>query len=459
MNNSEFSSLNLSSALQDNLASLGYLQMTPIQAQSLPLVLDGKDLIAKAKTGSGKTAAFGLGLLAKLDVNRLAVQALVLCPTRELADQVATEIRRLARTLPNVKLVTLCGGTPTAPQSATLGFGAHIAVGTPGRILKHLEQGTLALDDLKTLVLDEADRMLDMGFGEDINRVISHAPRDRQTLLFSATYPEGIAQMSRGVQRNPVEVSVESLHEESAIEQKLYEVPTGQRLDALTWLLSHYQPGSCVVFCNTKRACNDVADHLAAKGFSALALNGDLEQRERDQVLVRFANGSATILVATDVAARGLDIKELGAVINYELTYDPEVHVHRIGRTGRAGQQGLALSLYQPNEAQRVNFIEEYQQAPIPQGDLAGIGRDIKPIAPQMVTLSIDAGRKSKVRAGDILGALTGEGGIAGADVGKIQISEQYSYVAVKRQVASAALKRLQEGKIKGRSYRARKLG
>ena len=459
MNNSEFSSLNLSPALLENLTTLGYLQMTPIQAQSLPLVLDGKDLIAKAKTGSGKTAAFGLGLLSSLDVNRLEVQALVLCPTRELADQVATEIRRLARTLPNVKLVTLCGGTPTAPQSATLSFGAHIAVGTPGRILKHLEQGTLELDSLKTLVLDEADRMLDMGFGEDINRVISHAPRDRQTLLFSATYPEGIAQMSRGVQRNPVEVSVEALHEESAIEQKLYEVPTGQRLDALTWLLSHYQPGSCVVFCNTKRACNDVADHLAAKGFSALALNGDLEQRERDQVLVRFANGSATILVATDVAARGLDIKELGAVINYELTYDPEVHVHRIGRTGRAGQQGLALSLYQPNEAQRVNVIEEYQQAPMPLGDLDAIGRAIKPLAPQMVTLSIDAGRKTKVRAGDILGALTGEGGIAGTDVGKIQISEQYSYVAVKQSVAKAALKRLQEGKIKGRSYRARKLG
>ncbi|WP_421255749.1 ATP-dependent RNA helicase DbpA [Aeromonas sp. 600282] len=459
MNNSEFSSLNLSPALQENLTSLGYLQMTPIQAQSLPLVLDGKDLIAKAKTGSGKTAAFGLGLLAKLNVNRLEVQALVLCPTRELADQVAQEIRRLARALPNVKLVTLCGGTPTAPQSATLSFGAHIAVGTPGRILKHLEQGTLELSGLKTLVLDEADRMLDMGFGEDINRVISYAPQQRQTLLFSATYPEGIAQMSRGVQRNPVEVSVESLHEGSAIEQKLYEVPAGQRLDALTWLLSHYQPSSCVVFCNTKRACNDVADHLATKGFSALALNGDLEQRERDQVLVRFANGSATILVATDVAARGLDIKELGAVINYELTYDPEVHVHRIGRTGRAGQQGLALSLYQPNEAQRVNFIEEYQQAPMPLGDLDSIGRDIKPIAPQMVTLSIDAGRKTKVRAGDILGALTGEGGIAGADVGKIQISEQYSYVAVKQSVAKAALKRLQEGKIKGRSYRARKLG
>ncbi|MGY4014257.1 ATP-dependent RNA helicase DbpA [Aeromonas molluscorum] len=459
MNNSEFSSLNLSPALLENLASLGYLQMTPIQAQSLPLVLDGKDLIAKAKTGSGKTAAFALGLLSRLNPNRLDVQGLVLCPTRELADQVAQEIRRLARTLPNIKLVTLCGGTPTAPQSATLGFGAHIAVGTPGRILKHLEQGTLELSSLETLVLDEADRMLDMGFGEDINKVISYAPERRQTLLFSATYPEGIVQMSRGVQRNPVEVSVESLHEDSAIEQKLYEVPAGQRLEALSWLLSHYQPSSCVVFCNTKRACNDVADHLAAKGFSALALNGDLEQRERDQVLVRFANGSTSILVATDVAARGLDIKELGAVINFELTYDPEIHVHRIGRTGRAGQQGLALSLYQPNEAQRVNFIEEYQQAPIPHGDLASIGRELKPIAPLMVTLSIDAGRKSKVRAGDILGALTGEGGIAGSDVGKIQVSEQYSYVAVKRQVASVALKRLQEGKIKGRTYRARKLG
>jgi ATP-dependent RNA helicase DbpA len=459
VNNSEFSSLNLSPALLENLASLGYLQMTPIQAQSLPLVLDGKDLIAKAKTGSGKTAAFALGLLSRLNPNRLDVQGLVLCPTRELADQVAQEIRRLARTLPNIKLVTLCGGTPTAPQSATLGFGAHIAVGTPGRILKHLEQGTLELSSLETLVLDEADRMLDMGFGEDINKVISYAPERRQTLLFSATYPEGIAQMSRGVQRNPVEVSVESLHEGSAIEQKLYEVSAGQRLEALSWLLSHYQPSSCVVFCNTKRACNDVADHLAAKGFSALALNGDLEQRERDQVLVRFANGSTSILVATDVAARGLDIKELGAVINFELTYDPEIHVHRIGRTGRAGQQGLALSLYQGNEAQRVNFIEEYQQAPIPHGDLASIGRELKPIAPQMVTLSIDAGRKSKVRAGDILGALTGEGGIAGSDVGKIQVSEQYSYVAVKRQVASAALKQLQEGKIKGRTYRARKLG
>ena len=458
-----FTSLGLAEPLLRAVAEQGYDTPSPIQQQAIPAVLAGRDLMAAAQTGTGKTAGFTLPMLQRLTESKRKVspnriRALVLTPTRELAAQVGESVRNYGKHLP-IRSHVVFGGVSINPQMMATRRGLDVLVACPGRLMDLYNQNAVKFDEVEILVLDEADRMLDMGFGEDINRVISHAPRDRQTLLFSATYPEGIAQMSRGVQRNPVEVSVESLHEESAIEQKLYEVPAGQRLDALTWLLSHYQPGSCVVFCNTKRACNDVADHLAAKGFSALALNGDLEQRERDQVLVRFANGSATILVATDVAARGLDIKELGAVINYELTYDPEVHVHRIGRTGRAGQQGLALSLYQPNEAQRVNFIEEYQQAPIPQGDLAGIGRDIKPIAPQMVTLSIDAGRKSKVRAGDILGALTGEGGIAGADVGKIQISEQYSYVAVKRQVASAALKRLQEGKIKGRSYRARKLG
>ena len=459
VNHTDFSQLGLPAALQDNLDSLGYQQMTPIQAQSLPLVLAGKDLIAKAKTGSGKTAAFGLGLLAALDVSKLEVQALVLCPTRELADQVATEIRRLARLLPNVKLVTLCGGVPTAPQSATLGFGAHIAVGTPGRILKHLEQGTLRLASLNTLVLDEADRMLDMGFGEDIHKVIRFAPRERQTLLFSATYPEGIANMSRGVQRNPVEVSVEAIHQENAIVQQLFEVAPGSRPDALARLLSHYQPTSCVVFCNTKRACSEVTDHLVNRGFSALALNGDLEQRERDQVLVRFANGSASILVATDVAARGLDIKELGAVINYELTYDPEVHVHRIGRTGRAGQQGLALSLYQANEAQRVTVIEEYLNTTLPQADLGSLSSELRPVAPEFATISIGGGRKDKLRPGDILGALTGETGLAGDQVGKIQVQDQFSYVAVRRSQAKAALKRLNDGKIKGRSYRVRLLG
>lgn len=458
MNHTEFSALPLAPALVDNLASLEYTQMTPIQAQSLPLVLAGKDVIAQASTGSGKTVAFGLGLLARLDVNKLAVQTLVLCPTRELADQVARELRRLARAMANVRLVTLCGGSPNGPQLTALAGGVHIVVGTPGRVLKHLDKGTLKLDALNTLVLDEADRMLDMGFADDIQRVVACAPRERQTLLFSATYPDGIAQMSQGLQRRPERVSVAEPQRVDAIVQTLYEVEPEQRRQALATLLGHYAPASCVVFCNTKRACQEVADHLNNLGFAVLSLNGDLEQKERDQVLIRFANGSANVLVATDVAARGLDIKELAMVVNYEVTQDPQVHVHRVGRTGRAGQQGLAVTLYSPKEAYRVNMIEEYQQAPIPQGSLAELNAGAAPRQPDMVTLCIAGGRKIKIRAGDILGALTGEAGIMGSQVGKIDITEMQSYVAVHRDAARQALKHLQQGKIKGRSVKARKI-
>lgn len=456
MNHTEFSTLSLAPALIDNLTSLEYTRMTPIQAQSLPIMLNGKDVIAQASTGSGKTVAFGLALLARLNVNHLGVQAMVICPTRELADQVARELRRLARAMANVKLVVLCGGSPTAAQTASLEFGAHIVVGTPGRMLKHLEQGSLTLDSLNTLVLDEADRMLDMGFAEDIDRVVAFAPEQRQTLLFSATYPSSIADLSRGLQQQPERVSVADEHRGDTIVQLLFEVAPHLRKQALATLLAHYAPASAVVFCNTKRACQEVADHLTDLGFAALALNGDLEQRERDQVLIRFANASANILVATDVAARGLDIKELAAVINYDITQDPEVHVHRVGRTGRAGQQGLALSLYSPQEAYRVHLIEEYQRAPIVQGSLADLNSNTPPLVPTMVTLNIAGGRKSKIRAGDILGALTGETGITGAEVGKIDISEMQSYVAVHRDVAKKALKHLQQGKIKGRAVRVR---
>lgn len=458
MTQTEFSTLSLDPTLVDNLTSLEYTRMTPIQAQSLPLMLNGKDVIAQASTGSGKTVAFGLALLARLNVNHLAVQTMVICPTRELADQVAQELRRLARAMANVKLVVLCGGSPTSAQTASLEFGAHIVVGTPGRMLKHLEQGSLHLDHLNTLVLDEADRMLDMGFAYDIEQVVAYAPKARQTLLFSATYPNGIADLSRGLQQNPERVSVADENRADTIVQLLFEVSPHLRKQALATLLAHYAPRSAVVFCNTKRACQEVADHLTELGFAALALNGDLEQRERDQVLIRFTNGSANILVATDVAARGLDIKELAAVINYDITQDPEVHVHRVGRTGRAGQQGLALSLYSPQEAYRVHLIEEYQNATIVQGTLAELNSNTPPLQPDMVTLNIAGGRKSKIRAGDILGALTGEAGIKGDQVGKINISEMQSYVAVHKDVAKQALKHLQQGKIKGRIVKVRQI-
>ncbi len=302
-----FSTLPLSPAMLANLEQLGYLTMTPIQAASLPIALAGHDLIAQAKTGSGKTAAFALPLLAKIDPRLFSVQALVLCPTRELADQVTQEIRRIARAEDNIKILTLCGGSPMRPQIASLEHGAHIAVGTPGRIMDHLERGTLPLTALKTLVLDEADRMLDMGFFDDIVAVVKQCPKDRQTLLFSATYPEGIAKLSQQFLRKPQEVKLTEQHTNSKIKQRFYEVNDNERLHAVGMLLDHYQPVSTLAFCNTKQQCRDLLDVLVAQGFNALALHGELEQRERDQVLVQFANRSCSVLVATDVAARGLE--------------------------------------------------------------------------------------------------------------------------------------------------------
>ncbi len=439
--------------------------MTPIQEQSLPAILEGKDVKAQAKTGSGKTAAFGIGLLHQLDVQNYQAQALVLCPTRELADQVSKEIRRLARPVANTKILALCGGAPIGPQFASLDHQPHIVVGTPGRILKHLQKGTLKLDSLKTLVLDEADRMLDMGFHDDIMRIIDKTPAQRQTLLFSATYPDEIKDISHAIQQNPVDIHVESLHDDKNIKQVFYEIDKGARTETLVDLLQHYCPQSCVVFCNRKQQCHELAEELKRQGFHALALHGDLEQKERDQVLVQFSNKSIPVLIATDVAARGLDIKDLSAVINYELSPDPEVHIHRIGRTGRAGNEGLALSLFTASEAPKVNAIEAYQNSPVSFEETASLKTQhgaesgcAGKLKSPMVTLCISAGRKHKVRAGDILGALTKNTNLPGKTIGKIDIFDIVSYVAVEQAIANQALKILSEGKIKGRKFRVRKL-
>jgi ATP-independent RNA helicase DbpA len=456
--NTAFSSLGLAEALVENLQSMGFAQMTEIQAGSLPAIIAGKDVIAQAKTGSGKTAAFGLGLLHNLDVKRFRVQSLVLCPTRELAEQVALEIRRLGRGVHNIKVLTLCGGGPLGPQIGSLEHGAHIIVGTPGRIMDLLNRGFLDLSEVNTLVLDEADRMLDMGFEDEMRAVINHVPLTRQTLLFSATYPDSIAKMSQAVQDHPLRVTVEATHNTASIEQIFFEVDEGQRTNAVAALLSHYQPESSIVFCNTKIACQQVADELTALGVSVLAIHGDLEQRERNQVLVRFANKSISVLVATDVAARGLDIKEVNAVISYQITPDPEVHVHRIGRTGRADAKGLALTLCAPNEISRANAIEDYQQSKVKWLGIQSIRFHAnRLLQPTVVTLCVDGGKKSKLRAGDILGALTKDAEIPGEDVGKIHITDFHTYVAVKLRSVKRAMRQLGEGKIKGRKFKVRK--
>ncbi|MDH5408512.1 MAG: ATP-dependent RNA helicase DbpA, partial [Gammaproteobacteria bacterium] len=318
MSKLNFSSLSIAKPMLEGLEALGYAQMTPIQAQSLPHILDGKDLIAQAKTGSGKTAAFGIGLLNRIKAEKFSVQALVLCPTRELAEQVAKEIRRLASFTQNIKLITLCGGTPLGPQAASLEKGAHIVVATPGRLLDHLSKKTLQLKSVNMLVLDEADRMLDMGFQDAIRTVTAELPKSRQTLLFSATFPDSIQDMSRSIQHKPVSVKVDTEHAQGKIEQLFYEIKKHERNSTLALLLEHYKPASVVIFCKTKRDTQDVADMLNEQGHSAVAIHGDLEQRDRNQVLIRFANQSCPILVATDVAARGLDVKDLAMVINYE---------------------------------------------------------------------------------------------------------------------------------------------
>ena len=460
MNTRAFSSLKLHPALLTNLASLGYQAMTPIQAQSLPPILEGKDVIAQAKTGSGKTAAFGLGLVQKLDAKLFCVQSLVLCPTRELADQVARELRRLARSIDNIKVLTLCGGVPLGPQRNSLEHGAHIIVGTPGRIEDHLRKGTLLLDQLNTLVLDEADRMLDMGFQQALDAVIARIPRQRQTLLFSATYPEQIRSMAERIMIRPVRVQVESIHDSATIRQHFYCVGQNkQRLTALRLLLLKFRPESTLVFCNTKRETEEVAEDLRSHGFSALALHGDLEQRARDRTLVRFANKSTSVLVATDVAARGLDIDALDAVVNYHVARDSELHIHRIGRTGRAGNKGIACTLYSEKEDYKVARLEEYLEQSIDAEPLPPFSLlEKSTFRPSMTTLQIDGGKKQKVRPGDILGALTGKNGIAGKQVGKIHIFDNHAYVAVNRDSAKPALRKLSEGKLKGRSFRVRRL-
>ena len=323
-----------------------------------------------------------------------------------------------------------------------------------------MKNASLDLTDLYNLVLDVADRMLDMGFFDDINSIISSSPKKRQTLLFSATYTDEIKQLSQQFLFNPKEVLIETPHTELDIEQHFYEVPKqAAKFPLLESLLRHFKPLSTLVFCNTKQQTADVTDALIHKGFSAIALHGDMEQIDRDLAVVRFANQSCSILVATDVAARGLDIKELPAVINFDLAFDYDVFIHRIGRTGRAGNKGLALTITTPADAHRIGVIEENLTQPIIWETINAItAGDSPPLVPEMVTLCLAAGKKDKIRPGDILGALSKDAGLAGNTIGKINITALYSYVAIHRNHADQAYHYLQNGKLKGRKVNVRKI-
>ncbi len=460
---SEFASLPLAPALLSVVHDLGFTELTPIQEQSIPALLEGRDLVGQSKTGSGKTAAFALPMLHKLDLSLREVQGLVLCPTRELCAQVARELRKLGRNLPGLAVLALAGGQEVREQARSLERGAHLVVGTPGRLLDHLQRRNLKVHKVATVVLDEADRMLDMGFGEDVGKVLKSLPKTRQTVFFSATFPATIRELSAKYQNEPARVTI-SDESESAPQTKelVVHVAPEQKLDALRWVLQHYPHDSALVFANLKVTVAELARVLGARLGSVASLHGDLEQFDRDRVMAKFRNSSTRVLIATDVAARGIDLDKLDLVVNYELPTQPEIYVHRIGRTGRAGAVGLAVSLCARAEQPRLEAIELYTGSaliPVERERQAPpvTEKRAEPVpGAKMETLRLSGGRKDKLRPGDILGALTGEaGGLAGDEIGKIEIHDRFSYVAVAKAAAKRAVTSLNDGRIKGKRFKA----
>ncbi|MCF6440985.1 ATP-dependent RNA helicase DbpA [Pseudoalteromonas luteoviolacea] len=458
--NLQFSQLPLRQEIQASLSKAGFSKMTPIQAQALPELLNSKDVVAQAKTGSGKTLAFSLAVLQALDSSTQQIQGLILAPTRELASQVADEVRKLAKSLANVKVLTICGGEPIGPQISSLEHGAHIVVGTPGRIEEHLFKGTLDLTGVSHFVLDEADQMLEMGFIDAIENIAVYLSPTRQTMMFSATYPKDIEKLATQFMQSPVVVKGETEALNKQIKQQFFHLKNNKlRFNTLKLLLLQHKPQSCIVFCNTKVETKKLYTELQQTGLQVAVLHGDLAQIERQRMLLRFANKSASILVATDVAARGLDIDDIDMVINYHMALEPQTHVHRVGRTGRGGKKGFACSLYGENETFKVKqlsdlYEREFNPSPTPPLSLLD-----KPVyKPSMVTVVLDVGKKQKVRAGDIVGCLTGENGISGAQIGNITVQDNQAYVAIYRDAVKPAIRKLQADKIKGKRVKAKRL-
>ncbi len=462
MTTSEFLNFDLKPALLTVIQELGFQTPTPIQLQGLPLLLAGQDVIGQSKTGSGKTATFVLPILNTVNLQLKRPQALILCPTRELANQVTRDVRKLGRRLEGLQVLTLSGGSPSREQSQALLRGVHIVVGTPGRVLDLLQKERFEASALKTLVLDEADKMLDMGFEEQIHDVVSGLPLARQTVFFSATFSSSIKSLSAKYQKNPqhVEISQEP-EQKSAIEQLVYEVPDSSAKNGSFFRILQQHPATSVlVFCNMKVTANDLYSSLHEKGVSCSVLHGELIQRDRDRVMAQFRNGSHRILIATDVAARGLDIAGLDLVINFDLPSQSDVYLHRVGRTGRADKTGVAVSLALRSEAAKILEIEaatgqKMERPALGFANQYGLNEDLR--QSPMKTLMISAGRKDKIRPGDILGALTNPAiGLKAADVGQIEIQDRISYVAISATRATAALAGLRGGGIKGQKISVR---
>ena len=546
-----FSQLPISEEMQRAIADMGFTEASPIQAEAIPVALSGRDVMGMAQTGTGKTAAFGIPALEKVDTQLKKVQVLVLCPTRELALQVTDEFEKLAK-YKKIKCVTVYGGDPIERQIRALKVGAHVVVGTPGRVIDHLERGTLQLENVKVAILDEADEMLDMGFREDIEAILEELPFDRQTLLFSATMSKPILAIIQKFQNEPVIIKVvrKELTAEN-IEQLYYEIKASAKLEVMCRLIDFYNLQLMLVFCNTKKKADEVVAELIERGYKAEAIHGDLNQRQREKVMKQFREGAINILVATDVAARGIDVSGVDAVFNYDIPLDPEYYVHRIGRTGRAGKSGKAFTFVVGREFIRLREIQEYTKKKIERGvvpsieDLIGIKQaqfvekvlqvaqnqdlssfdeilvqlrhaglkddviiksliqlqwqnqkteyidlDISDLTASkehfgnekskfrdkgskdfgkksysekgtnrnnrsskgMVRLFLSVGKIDRVRPNDIVGAFTGETGIAFNNIGQIDILDKFSFVEVAEQDVQKVIKGMKNNTIKGKA-------
>ena len=454
MPDNSFSSLHVNKKLLENIDSLGFSSMTPVQQKAIPIILEGSDLIAKSKTGSGKTIAFGIGILQSLDVKKFNIQFLVICPTRELCEQVATELRKLARLEHNVKIVTIYGGESLGNQRRSLEKGAHIVVGTPGRIIDHIGKESIDLSHIQILVLDEADRMLDMGFYDDISYIKTKLSSKLQTLLFSATYPDDIKNLVAKVMHDPKTVTIEE-DNEGYLKQLTCKVNKEEKYETLKTILYSYRPDSVIIFCNTKVDVEEVTHKLYSDGFDTEYLHGGLEQNIRNEMLLMFANKSIPILVTTNLAARGIDIKDISLVINYDLPQDKEVYLHRVGRTARAGDEGISISLYSQNDINQLDAIKELVKTDIEEIDLKTLTYESKkPLLAKYTTLHLLAGKKEKIRAGDIVGTFIKTLGLDKDCIGNIDILQKDSYVAIKNDCNIERILKLKEINIKAKRVR-----
>ena len=518
-----FEDLELDAKIMRAITDMGFEAASPIQGQAIPLELQGLDIIGQAQTGTGKTAAFGIPLLQKIDPKNKKPQAIILCPTRELAIQVSEEIRRLAKYMHGVKVLPIYGGQEIGRQIRSLKDGVQVIIGTPGRVMDHMRRKTVKMDQIHTVVLDEADEMLNMGFLEDMETILSALPEERQTLMFSATMPQAIQRIAANFQKDPQIVRVVKKElTVPKVTQYYYEVKPKNKLEVMCRLLDLYDPKLSVVFCNTKKQVDELVQGLQGRGYFAEGLHGDLKQEQRDRVMRAFRTGRTDILVATDVAARGIDVDDVEAVFNYDVPQDEEYYVHRIGRTGRAGKAGKAFTFCVGKEIYKLRDIMRYTKTKIQQQKLPTLSdveemktniylEKIKGIIEEghltkyihlvdrlmeedytsidiaaallkdhlsdvnaddidalddinlggtelyggegekMVRLFINAGKKSKIRAKDIVGAIANEAGIPGKTLGEIAIFDEYTFVDVPNEFVRDILHGMKHAKIKGK--------